>query len=55
MKRDNLRNNLVLHQELLHGGSHNENETYCHDFECDGCIDEAKIRSKLIVHSGTSQ
>ena len=52
---DNLRNNLVLHQELWHGGSHNENEAFCQDFECDGRIDDAKIRSKLIVHSGTSQ
>ena len=45
----------MLHQELWHGGRRNENEAYCHDFECDGCIDDAKIRSKLIVHSGTSR
>ena len=43
-------NRLVFSFKRKHGGSHNENETYCHDVEWDGCIDGAEIKSKLIVH-----
>ena len=55
---DNSRSSRVLHQELLHGGSNNEDtrtphEIYCQDFECEMCIDEAKAGSELIVHEET--
>ena len=49
----------MVHQEPLHGGIsnkyiHNEYETYRQDFECEGCIDKVKTRSKLMVHKETS-
>ena len=49
----------ALHQELLYGGINNEDihhkhEICCLDFECKECINEAKVRSGLIVHKETS-
>ena len=43
-------NRSVFSFKRKYDGSHNENETQCHDFEWDGCIYEAEIKSKWIVH-----
>ena len=43
-------NRSVFSFKRKYDGSPNENETQCHDFEWDGCIYEAEIKSKVTVH-----